>query len=443
VRDPASPDEQLESAAVPRRVWLGTALSIAGRLWGSLCTMALLALCSRRLGGPEFGRLTFYLALFALLDALVDFGTSSVALQRAAQDPPALGGVLAAGRALRLRLALGGLVLVAGLALFLGEPGAGFIVLASLYPLTHVYELSAIVFRNQVRLGVPVVVRAAAAMGRLAAAAALSALGVPQAAPYLAATALASALANGLLHALAKPHLPKGVARAAPGMLAAAWPLGIAGLFQQAYFHIDNLFVRGLAGLDELGVYNAGVRLLSVLILCAQFAPAVGLPWLARRAQSGDLASAAARLGQPLFALGGLIAGLCFPLRAQLLVLLFGEPFRAGAAAFGWLLGAVALVHAGAPLVSALVAGGRSRAVLAVTGIGLSVNLAANALLVPARGAEGAGIATLLTELAVAVGAALALSAGSRPGRRAAGWLGGPLAFGLGAGLGALLAQIL
>jgi O-antigen/teichoic acid export membrane protein len=69
-----------ETADVPRRVWSGTALSIAGRLWGAVCTMALLALLSRHLAQAEFGRLTFYLALFALLDALVDFGTGSVAV---------------------------------------------------------------------------------------------------------------------------------------------------------------------------------------------------------------------------------------------------------------------------------------------------------------------------------------------------------------------------
>ena len=130
--------------------------------------------------------------------------------------------------------------------------------------------------------------------------------------------------------------------------MAAAWPLGVAGLCQQAYFHVDNLFVRALVGLDELGVYNAGVRVLSVMILAAQFAPSVGLPWLARRARAGDLGAAAARLGQPLFALGGLGAGLLYPRRAELLELLFGAPFRAGAPAFGWLLLAVAVSN-GAP----------------------------------------------------------------------------------------------
>ena len=85
-------------------------------------------------------------------------------------------------------------------------------------------------------------------------------------------------------------------------------------------------------------------------------------------------------------------------------------------------------------------AAGRSRDVLAVAVLGLIVNLAANAVLVPLRAAEGAALATLATELAVAAGAAVALArAGARPlGTRPAGWLGGPVAFALGAFLGGL-----
>jgi O-antigen/teichoic acid export membrane protein len=426
--------------AVPRRVWGGTALSIAGRLWGSACTMALLALASRHLAGPEFGRFTFYLALFALLDALVDFGTGTTAVQRSSADPDALPGILRAAGRIRLALSGVGVAAAAAFAFALREPGAWWIVLAALYPATHVLELSAVVFRNRIRLGVPVAVRAFAATARLGVVVALVSFDVGRAAPYLAATAAASAAANVVLYLAARPHLPRPATRPAParGLLALAWPLGIAGLCQQAYFHVDNLFVRALVGLDELGVYNAGVRLLSVMILAAQFAPTVGLPWLVRRAGAGELGAATARLGQPLFVLGGLGAGAVYAWRADLLALLFGEQFRAGAPALGWLLLAVAAIHAGAPLLTAVVAAGRTRAVLCIAAGGLGVNLVGNALLVPVRAAEGAAIATLATELVVALGAAWVLvRAGHRPG--GLGWAGGPAAFAAAAWISASL----
>ena len=62
----------MRTARVPRRVWGGTGLLVLGRLWGSACTLGYLFLGARHLSGDGFGRLTFYLALFMVLDALAD-----------------------------------------------------------------------------------------------------------------------------------------------------------------------------------------------------------------------------------------------------------------------------------------------------------------------------------------------------------------------------------
>ena len=73
-------------------------------------------------------------------------------------------------------------------------------------------------------------------------------------------------------------------------------------------------------------------------------------------------------------------------------------------------------VAAGAVLLTSLVALGDGRAVLGVAVAGALANAAANALLVPAFGAEGAAAATLLTELLVAALAGLRLArAGALP----------------------------
>ena len=72
------------TSPVPARVWSATGLQIAGRLWGSACTFAILAVLARHLGAAEFGRFTFWIAVFGLLDGLTDFGTGAVAVQRIA-----------------------------------------------------------------------------------------------------------------------------------------------------------------------------------------------------------------------------------------------------------------------------------------------------------------------------------------------------------------------
>jgi O-antigen/teichoic acid export membrane protein len=368
-----------------------------------------------------------------------------VAVQRTAADESRVPEVLAAARRVRFVAGLLGFVLVGGGALVAGEPGAGWILLASLYPLTHVAELSTVVFRNRIAWGVPVAVRAGAASASFAFVLLLRALGDREPAHYLCAVALGSTLGNAVLWIACRRHLPARAAREIPwaDVLAAAAPLGLASLFQQAYFYADNLFVRALRGPEELGAYNVGVRILSAAIMVALYASQAALPWLAREHAAGRLAAATARLGQPLFAAAGLAAGLAAPFSAVLLGL-FGANARVAAPSLVWLLGAVATIHAGAVLTTALVAAGRGSALLWIAGAGLALNLAGNAWLVPSRGIEGAAITTLATELAVALlaGAVLSRATGSTASRMW-GWLGGPAAFALGAWIASALARCL
>ena len=86
----SEPEPASRDASVPRRVWSGTALLVLGRVWGSGCTFAALWLLARRLAPDDFGRYTFYLAVFALLDSLTDLGTGHIAVQRTANDPLAI-----------------------------------------------------------------------------------------------------------------------------------------------------------------------------------------------------------------------------------------------------------------------------------------------------------------------------------------------------------------
>ncbi|MCZ6598505.1 MAG: oligosaccharide flippase family protein [Planctomycetota bacterium] len=426
-----------ETASVPHRVWRGTTLLVGGRLWGAFTTAVALLLLSRHLPTAEFGRFTFYLAVFAVLNALVDFGTSSVAVQRSAHDPWAVPGVVAAVRRLRLGMASLGFVFVAAGALAFGEPGAGWILLAALYPFTHALEISGVVFRNRIDLRVPVAVRAVASAAKLAFVLVVYWCGVESAALYVVAIALGSTLDNVLLHRLARSELPRPTIPVQPdrGLLRAAAPLGVAALCQQAYFYVDNLFVRALEGDTELAWYNGGVRLMSFGIMAAVHATQAALPWLSRRTHDGDLGAAISRLGQPLFAAACLAAGLAWPHAGAIMRLVFGEGFEAGGASLGWLILATAAGYAGAPLITAVIASGRARTVLVVAAGALLVNVAGNAILIPRMGIAGAGLATFVTEMVVALGAMVALMrAGARPlADRPWLWLLGPLLFALGA----------
>ncbi len=446
-RHPSGPnlaeEPRPEGRAVPRRVWSGALLQAAGRVFAAACTFAALALLARHLEPGAFGRYTFYLAVFALLDALTDFGTGAAAVQRSSTTPDAMGPVLRAARRLRRRMATVGALAVGGALVFLDEPDWPFVLAATAYQFTHGLELSATVYKNAVRWRVPVLARCLAAAARLLFVVLLLEFGVTSAGIHILATALGSSIANVVLHLVARRHLPPVVAPdrdVALDLWRIAWPLGLAAVCQQGYFYLDNLFIRAFLGEAELGRYNAAVRLMSFLLLGAQYASLAALPWLTRRRAAGDN-GAAARLAVPLFAVASLALGALLPFGGSLLALGFGEPFRAAGAALAWLLGAVAVVHVGAVLMTAAVSFGATRSVLAIAVAALALNAALNAIWVPRFGIAGAGAATFATELVVTLGAGLALRRhgadlfAESPWR----WILGPVAFALGAALAGLI----
>lgn len=399
-----------ENGKVPRRVWGSTAWMVLGRLWSSVCTLVVLWLCAQNLSGDAFGRLTFYLALFGVLDALVDMGTGQATVQLSSQNPDRLGPLLARARRTRFGVGLAA-ALTLGLGAFLfNEPDAGWIALAGLYPLTHTLELSTVAQRNRIQWKPLVVMRSIASAVGLGLVAGAIARGEDRAGVILVLVAAGSTLGNVLLHRVGKPLLPRGPFKAvAPGpFLRLALPLGLAALAQQLYFYVDNLFVRAYWGESSVGNYNLAVRIMSWSLSLAVYAAAAALPWLSRAHQRGELKAAALRLTVPLTLLSCVGVALVWPFAEDLLGL-FGDSFRVAAPALRLLLLAVICVHAGAPLSTALVAAGRTRAVLALTLTALALNLVLNSLWVPSEGLVGAARATLITEGWIALGAGMGL----------------------------------
>jgi O-antigen/teichoic acid export membrane protein len=81
------------------------------------------------------------------------------------------------------------------------------------------------------------------------------------------------------------------------------------------------------------------------------------------------------------------------------LALLYGTPYVAAAPAFAFLMLTLPLLFITNLLGNCLGAVGRQRAVLAIAGANLLVNVGLNLVLIPRMDYAGAGLATLLTEL--------------------------------------------
>ncbi len=431
-------------APVPARVWKGTALLFAGRVWSTACAAATLFLLARHLDLDEFGRYTFYITAFLLLDGLCDFGTGQVAVQQTAGHPERLAGVLKRlGRARASLGAVGWVFLAIGV-LGLGEDQAGWILLAGLYPLTRSFEIKTVVYQNEVRWGVPVLVRSIAALLRLVAFLGLMQRGASSAPAFLVAHALVMAASNWTTGALASRRIPPSSQAPAKDLWKLAVPLGIATLGQQAYFYVDNFFVRAYAGEAEVGTYNAAVRLFTLSILFAGYATMSALPWLTRRGMDQDLSGSAQLFTRPIFLAAALGGGLFWPWTGPLLSLAFGPDFARGAEALRWLTLASLAVYAGSGFLTALVARGEMKAVIGLSIAGLLLNVLGNLALVPSHGMNGAAAATFATELFMAVGSIRALTRlEARPGTPLGTWGAGLLLFALAAGLSTLVGRFL
>ena len=429
-----------DASAVPRAVWSSTALLALGRSWSALCGFFCLALLTRSdlpwppLAGAEFGQLTYYLALYILLDGLADFGTSSAVQQLGASDLRSLASAVRAGRRVRRVAALSGWALISLAAWLAGERELLWISAACLAPLTRAEELSTAIYHSQIRWRTPVLVRSAMASLRLFAFACLAAKGVDSMGPYLLAFAWSGALGNLLLHLAARRQLrARSSARGSiawQALFAGALPLAAVGLAQQAYFYGDNLILRAMVSPLELGHYNAAVKLLSLLLMASSFATTSALPWLTRQHHAGYLGTALTRLMWSLFPIACILLGALWPWSAALLGALFGTDFASAGPSLQWLLLGAGAIYLGAPLLTALVAASRSRDVLWVVLSGLGFNLLANPPLISRMGSAGAGLATFLTELLVALACYRCLArAGCRPTLRWGALASGPLLF--------------
>jgi len=137
------------------------------------------------------------------------------------------------------------------------------------------------------------------------------------------------------------------------------------------------------------------------------------------------------RLGQPLFLVAAVGAGLLIPHTEAILGLIFRPEFAAAGPSLAWLLAAMAVIYFGALHLTAVVSTGQTKAVSLITFFALGLNVVGNALLVPRLGIEGAAIATVATESAVALAAAIVLARMGvfTLGVRTLGWLAAPCLF--------------
>jgi len=182
-------------------------------------------------------------------------------------------------------------------------------------------------------------------------------------------------------------------------------PLGAAVLISALYFRIDVYFIERWQGLEAVGGYNAVFRLVEALRLLPAAVMAVTFPMLV---QTRDT-KLVQRIGGALAIAGVALAVVCASGATIIIPLVYGVPYHYTAPTFAILALALPLFFLNYALTHQVIGWDGQRAYLLIAALALVANVAANLVLVPSMGMNGAAVATGLTELVVTIGCIYAL----------------------------------
>ncbi|HYP21497.1 MAG TPA: polysaccharide biosynthesis C-terminal domain-containing protein, partial [Chloroflexia bacterium] len=189
--------------------------------------------------------------------------------------------------------------------------------------------------------------------------------------------------------------------------------MGLGIVFSMFAFRVDNLLIPPIVGAaqasETLSIYNAAYRLFEMTLIVPGVVLAATFSLLSRAGGNGSGAGVGGLrqvLGQTMTVLMGLgvLASIALWVGAVPLTgLLYGDKFGAAVPVLQVLALGCIPMYASYGLTHALVAMDRPQLYAAFTGLALVVNVAANLLLIPRVGVQGAALATFLTEVALVV----------------------------------------
>ena len=375
---------------------------LGGRVFRLGLSVTVGAWVARHLAPAEFGELSYMLSMVALLSALAGAGLDGLIVRELIDQRRDRGETLCTAFALRVGA---GLVLYLGLLLSwwaLKGDGIGFRMVALLgadivLQGANVFDLDFQARRANkwtvIAGTISLVVASAVRIALI--------LGGAQVVHFAAAVMLEAALQAGLLAALyllrrsslERWHFSFGCART---LLAESWPMIISAAAVAGCMRVDQLMLKALAGEAAVGVYAAASRLGEAWYFLPMFIGTVLNPWILEARSMGELVYRR-RLTQfyGIMIWSSFAVAVALSLVASPLIeLLYGAEYVDAAAPLRiHVIGGVFLAL-GVATGKWYVAEGHTIGAMRKALLGLSVNLAGNAVLIPRYGLCGAAAAT-------------------------------------------------
>lgn len=399
-------------SGIRRRRTLVGVLRNAGWLWCErlvrlVSTFAVTAFVSRYLGPADFGTLSYAVAIVVVTAELANLGLGGGAFVRQLIERRERQGVLL-GTALRLRtyggLAAVGASLLAVVAL--NGPDRDLLVLVLLVSSRAVFrgsEIIALLYQAEGRMKSVALSGSAGIVASGLASLALVALEAPLwsfgLALALEPAVFAAAIRFGPLRSMVRAMEWRFSAPEARDLLRRTWPLVLSALALAANLKIDQVMLEAMAPRAEVGVYAAAARISELWYFVPVALSNAVFPALVRTRQRDERGYRR----QLQFLLDGnfalavtLVIGTLLTADVVIAVV-YGHQFAAAAAIVRIHIFGALFMFVRTAISKWLVMADLLVFSLVTHGLGAAVNIGLNLVLIPAHGARGAAIATVLS----------------------------------------------
>ena len=187
--------------------------------------------------------------------------------------------------------------------------------------------------------------------------------------------------------------------------LRTALPFAASTLLWVLYYQVDIVMIKMFLSADEAGLYGASYRLMEIFATLPKVIFSVGFIKVVKSYTNNPKS-----LPKEIYKSTSLLLIFVLPLliiagfiQPALLSIIYGEAFLSATTSLSILLPTVSVVMLGEVSNQVLVATGREKQVMLILFGTVIFNFASNIILIPYLGASGAAIATLFSELILAV----------------------------------------
>jgi O-antigen/teichoic acid export membrane protein len=380
----------------------------SGKAMVAVAGLATIMVLTRHLGPTEFGYYRTVLTYCAFAAVLADCGLYMINLRE--MSKPGADAVRVAGNTLALRLvSTSGMLMVAAAFVWVTpydlSVKLGVIVGAVIYTCLQASDFLISVFQSVLKQGRNAVAEVVGAVATLAAVWVLATLTHAGAIPMLGATLLGAALALGLSWRLAHRLVPFRLSFDLPlwrQFLVAGLPIAGAQILGMAMLRGDALLLSLYQPAADVGLYGVPSKLFEIATSIPYQFAGLMMPTLTAGARNGRQEfGSALRNAVDVGAVYGVGAVLALALFApQILTVMAGADFAAGAPALIFISVAVALAGVTHILRFSLVACEKPRFVLIGDSVACLCAFVAYFALIPTYSYVGAAIGTVVAEVA-------------------------------------------